>query len=167
MISPYFREVVLRDVELLVVMPRSLHPQVAAGGAVWTATAPESRITDLVSVELLREWIERGRGCNDLVVQPRIGSRLTHRDAVGGIGNLEIIDSAVSKEFRQFDCSLIAWLLPTTFNRWKLIVSPEAKRAGERLLPVVLCKPAKQHPGLTEIVVTANILFSPVNGRGD
>src|SRR5947207_92924 len=69
------REVVLQDVELFIVMPRSLGPEGIRIGAV-PETTPESRITALQAVMLVREGkVQGGRnGCRNLIIQTRVGS---------------------------------------------------------------------------------------------
>src|SRR5438874_6934005 len=107
------REVVLQDVELFIVMPWSLGPQGIRIGAV-PETTPESRITALQAVVLVRQWkVQGGRnGLRNRIIQPRVGSGTICQNPIGSIRDLEVIYRTTAKQFGELDSRLISRLNP-------------------------------------------------------
>src|SRR5881394_3966254 len=110
------REVVLQDVELFIVMPRSLGPEGIRIGAV-PETTPESRITALQAVMLVREGkVQGGRnGCRNLIIQTRVGSGTICQYPIGCIRDLEVVHRTAAEQLGELDSRLITGLNPARF----------------------------------------------------
>ena len=126
-------EIVAKNQKLFIVVPRPLRPKIVTGGAIGTATAPETWIADLRAVELLRKRIESGRERVDGVIETRRRTGPRNLYPVSSIGKLEVINGRAPKQLGQLNRGLITRLIPTVFNRRILILTPEAQSAWEWL----------------------------------
>ena len=88
--EPYFEsmrshnlgEIVFKDKELLVVVPRCLSPEIVASRSISTDSTPESWITDLSSLKFGCKAKEGRRVAVDRVIQTRVGARTIDGDPI-------------------------------------------------------------------------------------